>query len=356
MLILAIDIGFGTQDILLFDTDKNIENCIKMILPTPSLKFSNYIKNLERDIKIAGDTIGGDRVSKLLKKHVQKGYKVEMTESAAMCIRDDIDEVRGLGIDVVEDISKPDIYFKEFDLAPLKEFLLNYDINLSDVEYIALAVQDHGTAEKGMSDRKFRMINMSKALSKAPVPESFVYTLEEVPVLFKRMGSLANRVKNECKGKKGIIMDTSPCAILGCLSSEEAAYYKEPYMVINFGNKHIMAAIINENSKITGLFEHHTPILRNDTKKLTDFLKRFADGTLSDEEVFEDYGNGVFYYSCAPNFDNLNHIVVTGPNRRLIKSTGFRFKFAAPAGDMMITGPLGLVIATKIKYNLDFEV
>jgi len=33
MRILAVDIGTGTQDILLFDSSKRVENCVKMIMP-----------------------------------------------------------------------------------------------------------------------------------------------------------------------------------------------------------------------------------------------------------------------------------------------------------------------------------
>ena len=31
---LVIDVGMGTQDILLFDSERNIENCVKMVLPS----------------------------------------------------------------------------------------------------------------------------------------------------------------------------------------------------------------------------------------------------------------------------------------------------------------------------------
>jgi uncharacterized protein (DUF1786 family) len=43
MKILAIDIGAGTQDILLFDSNKKIENCISLVLPTPSKFISEKL-------------------------------------------------------------------------------------------------------------------------------------------------------------------------------------------------------------------------------------------------------------------------------------------------------------------------
>jgi len=36
MLILAADIGTGTQDILLFDSEKKVENSLLMVMPAPT--------------------------------------------------------------------------------------------------------------------------------------------------------------------------------------------------------------------------------------------------------------------------------------------------------------------------------
>jgi uncharacterized protein (DUF1786 family) len=33
MRILCIDVGHGTQDILLYDSEKNLENCTQLIIP-----------------------------------------------------------------------------------------------------------------------------------------------------------------------------------------------------------------------------------------------------------------------------------------------------------------------------------
>ena len=36
MLILAADIGTGTQDILLYDSEKEVENSLIMVMPAPT--------------------------------------------------------------------------------------------------------------------------------------------------------------------------------------------------------------------------------------------------------------------------------------------------------------------------------
>jgi uncharacterized protein (DUF1786 family) len=59
MRILAIDIGAGTQDILLFDTGENIENCTSLVLPAPSRIFAKKLSALKNNVYIQGDTTGG---------------------------------------------------------------------------------------------------------------------------------------------------------------------------------------------------------------------------------------------------------------------------------------------------------
>ena len=61
MRILAIDIGAGTEDILLYDDQKkSIENCVKMVLPAPSQVFAAKVREaakLYKDLFIKGDNI-----------------------------------------------------------------------------------------------------------------------------------------------------------------------------------------------------------------------------------------------------------------------------------------------------------
>ena len=44
-------------------------------------------------------------------------------------------------------------------------------------------------------------------------------------------------------------------------------------------------------------------------------------------------------------------VVATGPNRNLLTQTKYPVHFASPAGDMMMTGPIGLVEAVKRKLS-----
>ena len=92
MKILSIDIGAKTQDILLYDDSLKLENCIKLVLPTPAMIFRKEIIEATDDLFIKGDTIGGGMLSRAIKEHAKK-HEVFMTKDAACTIRDDVDVV-----------------------------------------------------------------------------------------------------------------------------------------------------------------------------------------------------------------------------------------------------------------------
>ena len=48
MRILAIDVGTGTQDILLFDTDLIVENCPKLVVPSATAIIAQRVKRATR--------------------------------------------------------------------------------------------------------------------------------------------------------------------------------------------------------------------------------------------------------------------------------------------------------------------
>ena len=44
MKILCIDVGTGTQDILLFDSSTEVENCLKLVMPSPTQLVASRIR------------------------------------------------------------------------------------------------------------------------------------------------------------------------------------------------------------------------------------------------------------------------------------------------------------------------
>ncbi len=341
MKILAVDIGAGTQDILLFDSNKKIENCISLVLPTPSKIFSERLKKIKGDVYIHGDTIGGGSIGRAILRHLENGYRVVMEESAAYSIRNDLDEVRSMGIEVgrkPESDGFIELEIYEIDLKLLRDFLLHFGEDM-EVDVIAIAVQDHGVSPKGLSDRAFRFDQIESMLRRNNQPESFHFLEESIPEHYLRMRSAIRAVRRNSSAPV-LVMDTSFSAILGCIDE-----VKGPSLIVNVGNGHTIGALLVEG-KIQGIYEHHTH--RLDPKKLENDLRLFLKGELKREKVFEEDGHGAV--TLAPFYGEVR-VIVTGPNRDIFKGTKFNFVFASPGGNTMMSGPIGLVKASQYRFG-----
>jgi len=340
MKVLAIDIGAGTQDILLFDSEKKIENCVSLVLPTPSKFLAEKLKTMKSDVYIHGDTIGGGSLGRAILRHLQKGYRVVMEESAAYSIRNDLDEVRSMGIEVgkrPETGHFQEIEIREINLPLLEKFLSDFGENLR-VDVMAVAVQDHGVSPKGISDRAFRFENMERMLRKDNRPETFHFLEDSIPDYYLRMKSAVAAVKRS-SSVPVLVMDTCFSAILGCLDETI-----DPSLVVNAGNGHTIAALLLER-RIEALYEHHTHELT--PQKLESDLRLLVRGELSGKKVFEENGHGAITFK--PFLGDVS-VIVTGPHRDLFKDTSLRFTYAAPGGNTMMTGPMGLVRAAQYRF------
>jgi uncharacterized protein (DUF1786 family) len=341
MRILAVDIGAGTQDILLFDSRQKVENCTSLVLPTPSKFFAEKLKTIEGHVYIRGDTIGGGSLGRAILRHLQKGYRVVMEESAAYSIRNDLDEVKSMGIGVGK---KPEVdhfqelEIREIDLLLFEKFLSNFGEDLQ-VDVVAIAVQDHGVSPKGVSDRVFRFENMERMLRRDNRPEMFHFLEDSIPGHCLRMKSAVAAVRRSSPFRV-LVMDTAFSAILGCL--EEAG---GPSLIVNVGNGHTIAALLIEK-RIEGLYEHHTHELT--PEKMEHDLRLFVRGELDGRKVFKENGHGSVTLKPLPG---VFPVIVTGPNRDLFRKTSFKFIYAAPGGNTMMTGPMGLVRAAQYRFG-----
>ena len=103
MQVLCIDAGAGTQDILLFDSEKNIENCVQMILPSWTALVAEQLRNsLSRgeDVLLIGTIMGGFHFHGLRDFTKSKG-KVFATPEAAKTFHNDLERVKKMGVMVV---------------------------------------------------------------------------------------------------------------------------------------------------------------------------------------------------------------------------------------------------------------
>src|SRR5689334_16821570 len=104
MRILAVDIGTGTQDILLFDTDLQPENCFKMVMPSPTMRIAAQVKEAtqkSQPLLLTGLTMGGGPSHWAVRDHAAAGNAVYVTPDAARTFDDDLSRVEAMGLCLV---------------------------------------------------------------------------------------------------------------------------------------------------------------------------------------------------------------------------------------------------------------
>ncbi|OWT32837.1 hypothetical protein BGI41_05540 [Methanobrevibacter sp. 87.7] len=347
---LAIDIGTGTQDIIYYDNEKEIENSIKLVLPSPHLLIAQKIRNTENNIYFYGEIMGGGKLKNAILEHMEKGYDVVMEKHCAKTIRDNLSQVESYGIKTVnkEDIDKYKDYTKikltDIDIDKLSNFLKEYDLNFK-FDNIAVAVQDHGY-NKDMGDRNFRFEKIREKLNKPLKPEEFGW-YGNIPEYYSRMKSVENTLKNKTNieiKNTALIMDTKFASICGMCHDDESKKLNS-YIVTDIGNGHTTTASI-ENGKIQGIFEHHTRNLTEES--LEKYIKKLANGTLTNEEIYNDHGHGAHILNPIKEIEK---VIVTGPKRGLIENTNLDYHEACPGGDVMMTGTIGLIKSLEYQLN-----
>ncbi len=345
MSLLAIDVGAGTQDILLYQEDVPLEGSTKMVFPSSTVLVANRIAEAARrglDIFLIGPTMGGGACAGAVKSHMAAGLKVFATPSAAATLNDSLQRVTAMGVIVVDEegngergIRVPSsarvIQTGDIDLAALRGALRMFDLALP--EDIAVAVQDHGFSPD-RSNRLVRFEHLAAAIASGGSLKAFAY--RQPPPAMSRMTAVRDVLVRA--GHRPLLMDTGPAAIFGAAQDRQSDL---PSLIINFGNGHTVAALLDD-CRITALFEHHTEDLTPDTLKI--YVKKLCEGTLKSEEVFNDGGHGAYIQSVP---DRIGETLVTGPRRQMFLASGELpgARAASPAGDMMIAGCIGLLSA-----------
>ncbi|MEA2662051.1 MAG: hypothetical protein QOH08_1623 [Chloroflexota bacterium] len=331
--ILAIDIGAGTMDTLVYDPGQPMENAVQLVLPSATSLAARKIAAVRAQRKpvfLHGNLMGGYHTTNAVWSHLQAGLAVYATETAARTVHDDLDLLRAKGITVTDD-PPPDavpVEFRDVDLPRLERTLAAYDVSLPST--IAVAAQDHGYSPKA-SNRLFRFEHWRRYL----VPGSTLadHIWRTPPDYMTRLVAIQRDVPG------AIVADTGPVAVLGALEDERvAAAARSGACIVNVGNQHVLGLLVRDET-LLGVVEHHTESV--DTPKLDRLVSRLVAGTITHDEVFGDDGHGALVlegYRAAPPF---SFVAVTGPNRRLAKPLGWYE--AAPHGAMMLSGCFGLV-------------
>lgn len=365
MKILAVDIGTGTQDIFLYDSELDIENGYKLVLPSPTMIVHRRLKEATRRgeaVLLEGVTMGGGPSQWAAEAHLRGGLNLYATPQAARSFNDDLNVVEKMGICLVsqeearhlqEPITRLEL--RDFDFPAIQRAMELFGIRLERLAAVAVAVFDHGNAPPEVSDRKFRFDYLDERIRAGNSEEGhsplsvFAYRAEEIPPIMTRLQAVADSARG--LDFPLVVMDSAPAAVLGATLDPRVAA-RERVLIANIGNFHSLAFRLGPQ-RVEGLFEHHTGFL--DRLKLEVLLRALAQGSLKRKDVFDDQGHGALVYDPSPlpfgtgDFD----VAVTGPVRSIFKQrigqpsieTLIPY-YAVPFGDMMLAGCFGLLAAT----------
>ena len=331
--ILAIDIGAGTMDTLVYDPAQPMENAVQLVLPSATSLAARKIaavREQRKPVFLHGNLMGGYHTTNAVWAHLQAGLAVYATEIAARTVHDDLDLLRQRGIVVTDDPPKDAVRveFRDVDLPRLERTLAAYDVSLPGT--IAIAAQDHGFSPKA-SNRLFRFEHWRRFLTPGSTLAEHIWRTP--PDYMTRLIAIQRDVPG------AIVADTGPVAVLGALEDERvAAAARAGACIVNVGNQHVLGLLVRDET-LFGVVEHHTESV--DTAKLERLVTRLVAGAITHDEVFADDGHGALVlegYRALPPF---GLIAITGPNRRLAKPLGWYE--AAPHGAMMLSGCFGLV-------------
>ncbi len=334
--VLLLDIGSGTQDVLLYVPGRELENCPKFVLPAPARLKGQKILDLNgAPLWLHGGIMGGG-MGRALGKHLKDGGKAAAHPHAALTLSDDLDRVRDMGVDIVEECPEgyTPVFLADYDPAWWSRLLAAAEVE-SPVLVTACA-QDHGHHPPGFSNRVGRFLIWERLLLESGGrPEALIF--DKPPKELTRLEDLHQAIG------QGPVADTGAAACLGALFMPEIQVLsaKRGVTVLNLGNSHTIAFLVFQG-RILGVYEHHTG-MRGAAGLLAD-LAGFRKGTLAQQEVFDSGGHGCLTLDLPAEAGDFAPTYVLGPQRGLLeKAPGPDISFPAPGGDMMLAGCFGLL-------------
>ncbi len=351
MNILAIDVGTGTQDILVFDSSGPIENSPKLVMPSPTVRAERLIREATRTstaVVLSGVLSGGGPCHWALGDHLRAGLPAFATRDAARTFDDDLTQVEADGVTLVADdeltgIEGAHVTLRDLDLDSVRAALDAFGAPTS-FDGLALGVLDHGAAPPDVSDRIFRFEHIERVLSAEPDLRAFAFLPEDLPPTLTRARAVLDCVDVDAPT---VFLDNGPAAALGALHDSvvreraavlDAAAEGQRIFVLNVGNMHALGFVL-AGAHVEAVFEHHTGEVT--TERLAAMVAELSAGTLTSEAVFDSQGHGALYVGDPP-FDAAI-VAVTGPRRAAVLPLLERAHAAAPHGDMMMSGAFGLL-------------
>lgn len=337
--VLALDIGSGTQDVLLAVPGERPENWPRFVLPAPSRQVAERIRQCataKRPVWLHGRNMGGG-FGAAVREHVQAGLAVSATLAASRALSDDSTRVVGMGVTLSETCpaTAVAVSLADYEAGFWRALLSAAGLPLPSL--VVAAVQDHGVhPDIGNRGGRFQLWKRLLAESQG-APSRWLF--EAPPASFTRLDTLR-------QATGGPVADTGTAAVLAALVAPEVRdrAMRQGVTVVNMGNSHILAFLLFRD-RVYGVYEQHTG-LRDITGLLHD-LREFKLGWLPDEVVREQGGHGsVFTGDLPPEAEGFAPTFILGPQREQLAGHGQCF---APHGDMMLAGCHGLLCGLAVR-------
>ena len=298
-----------------------------------------------------GPVMGGGAVTTAMKAHLAAGHAFVATESAAATFADDLDKVRALGARVVGEGAADEVLRRLPQAPPPRSPPATWTRRRSRRPARCSAWSRRSppwpwpsrtTASRpDGSNRVLRFALWERAVDeRRPLGELF-YDADAVPPALTRLrarrpsaAAASPATRRRSSPTPARRRSTAPCRTASATPCSSTSATATP------------SACWRCDGRVAGVFEHHTACLDGAGLELR--LRRCLAGDLASDEVRADDGHGAVLRPAPPAHDPLRlPLIVTGPRRELLAGGDLPAEFAAPHGDMMLTGCFGLLRALR---------
>ncbi len=355
MKLLAIDVGKGTEDVFYWDSSQGVsfENAIQLILPSSASEMSFKLRRAARtnnEIYIRGEIMGGEPWHKTLYELVEDGLSIYATPNAAMSLRYDLSLVKKRGVKITSEefIVKrtrknphAEIQTSDVNWDRLEQLFHSMDISFSEIDAVLVCAQDHGLPPSPeTSVKEFRTKMHAEIIRETKTMSALLFDSNSIPKEFPRLTSNLEGIRRRFGNNVSTYVMDSSLAVLSGAFLDPTVSVSDWNLIINFGNGHTIVGMFSPGGRIAGILETHTHLIRKNLGLFRSQLKNFLDQEMQNERILESGGHGCVYFE---EFFPPQTIWIIGPNRSLAKNLGFEYSFAHPIGNMMMSGPLGML-------------
>lgn len=241
--ILSLDIGSGTQDVLLALPGERAENWPRFVLPSPALGIADRIRRhtaAGRPVWLYGHNMGGG-FAVAVQEQVAAGLAPAASPDAALALHDNPERVKAQGVSITPSCPKGYAAVPLADYEPGFWDGLLSAAGLPKPSLVVAAAQDHGHHPEGNRVGRF---NLWRALLTETQGDPARWLYDTSPAPCTRLNAL-----QRCTG--GPVADTATAAVLGALAAPEVAKrsQRQGVTVVNWAT-----AMLRRSSSSRGAF------------------------------------------------------------------------------------------------------